>query len=44
MADPIAAIIRDLEVATRGKPAVLPSETRITFRLSTPVTITERRS
>jgi len=29
---------------TRGKPAVLPSETRITFRLSTPVTITERRS
>ena len=29
---------------TRGKPAVLPSETRITFRLGTPVTITERRS
>jgi len=29
---------------TRGKPAVLPSETRITFRLSTPVTISERRS
>jgi hypothetical protein len=29
---------------TRGKPAVLPSETRITFRLSTPVTITERQS
>jgi hypothetical protein len=29
---------------TRGKPAVLPSETRISFRLSTPVTITERRS
>ena len=29
---------------TRGKPAALPSETRITFRLSTPVTITERRS
>jgi len=29
---------------TRGKPAALPSETRISFRLSTPVTITERRS
>lgn len=29
---------------TRGKPATLPSETRISFRLSTPVTITERRS
>jgi hypothetical protein len=29
---------------TRGKAATLPSETRITFRLSTPVTITERRS
>lgn len=29
---------------TRGKPATLASETRIDFRLSTPVTITERRS
>jgi hypothetical protein len=29
---------------TRGKPAVLPSETRITFRLDQPVTITEKRS
>jgi hypothetical protein len=28
---------------TRGKPATLPSETRITFRLRAPVTITERR-
>jgi hypothetical protein len=28
---------------TRGKPAALPSETRISFRLSAPVTITERR-
>jgi hypothetical protein len=28
--------------ATRGKPAVLPSETRISFRLDQPVTITER--
>lgn len=27
---------------TRGKPAALPSETRISFRLRTPVTITER--
>jgi hypothetical protein len=26
---------------TRGKPATLPSETRINFRLSAPVTITE---
>jgi hypothetical protein len=30
-------------LATRGKPAVLPSETRINFRLSVPVTLTERR-
>jgi hypothetical protein len=29
---------------TRGKPATLASETRITFRLSEPVTVTERRS
>ncbi len=29
--------------ATRGKPAVLPSETRIDFRVSQPVTVTERR-
>ena len=28
---------------TRGKPATLPSETRISFRLSQPVTVTERR-
>ena len=28
---------------TRGAPATLPSETRITFRLRAPVTITERR-
>jgi hypothetical protein len=28
---------------TRGKPAELPSETRINFRLSAPVTITERQ-
>jgi hypothetical protein len=27
---------------TRGKPATLPSETRISFRLRTPVTLTER--
>jgi hypothetical protein len=30
-------------LATRGKPATLPSETRITFRLNAPVTLTERR-
>jgi len=30
-------------VATRGKPAVLPAETRISFRVDQPVTITERR-
>jgi hypothetical protein len=30
-------------LATRGKPATIPSETRITFRLSAPVTLTERR-
>jgi hypothetical protein len=30
-------------MATRGKPAVLPSETKINFRLKNPVTITERR-
>ena len=29
--------------ATRGKPAVLPAETRISFRVEQPVTITERR-
>ncbi len=29
-------------MATRGKPAELPSETRLTFRLSEPVTLTER--
>jgi hypothetical protein len=29
---------------TRGKPATLPSETRLSFRLRTPVTITEKRS
>ncbi len=28
---------------TRGKPATLPSETKISFRLSDPVTITERQ-
>jgi hypothetical protein len=28
---------------TRGAPATLPSETRITFRLRAPVTVTERR-
>jgi hypothetical protein len=30
-------------MATRGKPATLPSETRLTFRLRSPVTVTERR-
>ncbi len=29
---------------TRGKAATLPSETRISFRLNAPVTVTERRS
>lgn len=29
-------------MATRGTPAELPAETRISFRISTPVTITER--
>lgn len=29
-------------LATRGKPTALPSETRLTFRLSAPVTITEQ--
>ena len=29
---------------TRGKPVTLPSETRLSFRLRAPVTITERRS
>ncbi|MCX7602676.1 MAG: hypothetical protein N2036_01230 [Bryobacteraceae bacterium] len=29
-------------MATRGKHAELPSETRLTFRLSEPVTLTER--
>ena len=28
---------------TRGRPATLPSETRINFRMSAPVTLTERR-
>jgi len=28
---------------TRGKPATLPSETQLTFRLTKPVTLTERR-
>ncbi|MGA8026406.1 MAG: hypothetical protein WB992_04620 [Bryobacteraceae bacterium] len=31
-------------LATRGKSAVLPAETRLTFRLAAPVTITERLS
>jgi len=31
-------------MATRGKPAVIPSETRINFRLRDNVTITERQS
>jgi hypothetical protein len=30
-------------LATRGKPVSLPSETRLSFRLRTPVTITEKR-
>ncbi len=30
-------------LATRGKPVVLPAETRISFRLQAPVTIIERR-
>jgi len=30
-------------MATRGKAAALPSETRLSFRLRAPVTITERR-
>jgi len=30
-------------MATRGKPATLPTETRINFRLSAPVTVTEKR-
>ena len=30
-------------MATRGKPAALPSETRLSFRLKTPVTITEKQ-
>lgn len=30
-------------MATRGEPATLPTETRISFRLSQPVTITEKR-
>ena len=29
--------------ATRGKPAILPAETRISFRVEQPVTITEKR-
>jgi hypothetical protein len=31
-------------VATKGKPAVLPAETRITFRLRNSVTVTERQN
>ena len=30
-------------VLTRGKPATLPSETRVNFRLRAPLTITEKR-
>jgi len=30
-------------LATRGKPVSLPSETRLTFRLRNPITITEKR-
>jgi hypothetical protein len=30
-------------LATRGKPAILPSETKISFRLNNSVTVTERR-
>jgi hypothetical protein len=30
-------------LVTRGKPAVLPSETKISFRLNNSVTVTERR-
>jgi len=30
-------------VATRGKPAILPSETKISFRVNHSVTLTERR-
>jgi hypothetical protein len=29
-------------MATRGKPAVLPVETRLSFRLREPVTVTEQ--
>jgi hypothetical protein len=29
---------------TRGKPATLPSETRIDFRINAPITVTEKRS
>jgi len=29
-------------MATRGKAAVLPVETRLSFRLSAPVTVTEK--
>jgi hypothetical protein len=31
-------------IATNGKPAVLPAETRISFRLRNPVTVTERQN
>ena len=31
-----------LVLATRGKPAVLPNESRLTFQLASPVTITEK--
>jgi hypothetical protein len=30
-------------MATRGKPVVIPSETKISFRLSQPVTVTEKK-
>jgi hypothetical protein len=30
-------------LATRGRPAALPSETRVAFRLGAPVTLTERQ-
>jgi hypothetical protein len=30
-------------LATRGKPAALPSETRLSFRINSPVTVVERR-
>ena len=30
-------------LATRGEPAVIPSESRLTFHLRTPIEVTERR-